>query len=986
YKRHLPTTSNTHTPNSTMVKTKELSEDTRNRIVDLHQAGKTESAIGKQLDVKKFYCGAIIRKWKTYKTTTNLLDLGLHARFSPWGQNESQERLCPKHALVTHTVGLRQVQVGRSALSVMASVLSEEQFTCCICLDLFHRPVSIPCGHNFCLSCIQGFWDTARRSECPLCKEHFPRRPELRINHALADITEGFKRSLKVKPDQANGQGTSQGGRETEERKATSRSRNVCGRHRQPLDIYCKTEQVMVCSKCAEGQHRGHQTVNMERESNRMRVRERGLFAFLLCRFLSAQGPSSRMAGSLTWSAQQPSMLSVLSVEGAVGSTIHGCQVEQLVVSWRLLTSGVVVGWRLLAGTVVAGWRLFTSGVMVGWRLLTSGVVVGWRLLAGTVVVGWRLLTSGVMVGWRLFTSGVMVGWRLITSGVVVGWRLFTSGVVVGWRLFTSGVVVGSRLFTSGVMVGWRLLTSGVVVGWRLLTSGVVVGWRLFTSGVMVGWRLFTSGVVVGWRLLAGTVVAGWRFLTSGVVVGWRLLAGTVVVGWRLLTSGVMVGWRLFTSGVVVGWRLFTSGVVVGWRLFTSGVVVGWRLLAGTNKSPWARLPMLRWPTCNRVNLAELCEVESKMQRMVQDRLEKLDEVKLSAQESRKSMEKELEDGRRIFSDLLRSIQRSQAELEENLKEKQREVERRAASLSEELEKEIAEIVMKKSEVEQFTNSQDPLHLVQNFHSVVTLPRTKDWSQTCITNPHTGTVRRALATLEEMLRKQERNLCEAELRQLQQYAVDISFDPQTAAPWLVFSSDLKQASLGYQPSAVPSPPSPLRFDSCVCVLGQPGITTGRRYWVVQVGDKTDWELGVARESINRKGAIVVRPDQGFWAVCRQKGGNLVACAGPAVPLVSCNERLQKVGVFVDHEEGLVAFYDVEARSHIYSYTGCTFGETLYPYFNPCLHNDGKNTAPLIICPIGGEVPTPGLDRRTGRPPPLIRRQSSQAFISQQTPS
>ncbi|KAI4889637.1 hypothetical protein NFI96_003621 [Prochilodus magdalenae] len=72
YPGHLPTTSNTHTPNSTMVKTKELSEDTRNRIVDLHQAGKTESAIGKQLDVKKSTVGAIIRKWKTYKTTTNL--------------------------------------------------------------------------------------------------------------------------------------------------------------------------------------------------------------------------------------------------------------------------------------------------------------------------------------------------------------------------------------------------------------------------------------------------------------------------------------------------------------------------------------------------------------------------------------------------------------------------------------------------------------------------------------------------------------------------------------------------------------------------------------------------------------------------------------------------------------------------------------------------------------------------------------------------
>ncbi|KAI4874892.1 hypothetical protein NFI96_034464 [Prochilodus magdalenae] len=72
-----------------MVKTKELSEDTRNRIVDLHQAGKTESAIGKQLDVKKSTVGAIIRKWKTYKTTTNLPRSGAPRKISaPWGQND----------------------------------------------------------------------------------------------------------------------------------------------------------------------------------------------------------------------------------------------------------------------------------------------------------------------------------------------------------------------------------------------------------------------------------------------------------------------------------------------------------------------------------------------------------------------------------------------------------------------------------------------------------------------------------------------------------------------------------------------------------------------------------------------------------------------------------------------------------------------------------------------------------------------------------
>ncbi|KAK3517510.1 hypothetical protein QTP70_012590 [Hemibagrus guttatus] len=85
YKRHLSTTSNSQTPNSTMAKTKELSKDTRNQIVDLHQAGNTESAIGKQLGVKKSTVGAIIRKWKTYKTTDNLPRSGAPRKIPPRG-------------------------------------------------------------------------------------------------------------------------------------------------------------------------------------------------------------------------------------------------------------------------------------------------------------------------------------------------------------------------------------------------------------------------------------------------------------------------------------------------------------------------------------------------------------------------------------------------------------------------------------------------------------------------------------------------------------------------------------------------------------------------------------------------------------------------------------------------------------------------------------------------------------------------------------
>lgn len=74
----------------------------------------------------------------------------------------------------------------------------EEQFRCCICLYIYTDPVSITCGHNFCLDCIEDYWDTKDKPECPLCKEVFPSRPELRINHGFADIIEFLRFVLNI--------------------------------------------------------------------------------------------------------------------------------------------------------------------------------------------------------------------------------------------------------------------------------------------------------------------------------------------------------------------------------------------------------------------------------------------------------------------------------------------------------------------------------------------------------------------------------------------------------------------------------------------------------------------------------------------------------------------------------------------------------------------------------------------------------------------
>uniref|UniRef100_A0A672K0C7 Bloodthirsty-related gene family, member 31 n=1 Tax=Sinocyclocheilus grahami TaxID=75366 RepID=A0A672K0C7_SINGR len=170
--------------------------------------------------------------------------------------------------------------------------------------------------------------------------------------------------------------------------------------------------------------------------------------------------------------------------------------------------------------------------------------------------------------------------------------------------------------------------------------------------------------------------------------------------------------------------------------------------------------------------------------------------------------------------------------------------------------------------------------------------------------------------------------------------LEVTLDPDTANRYLILSDDGKQVSLGDIKQDVPE--NPKRFDVGLCVLAKQGFSSGRFYYEVQVKGKTEWSLGVARESINRKGKFIYTPVNGFWAVILRNDNQYTACESPMLSF-SLKVKPEIVGVFVDYEEGLVSFYDVGSRSHIYLST-----LKLYPYFNPGLNNEGRNSNPLII--------------------------------------
>ncbi|XP_064795787.1 E3 ubiquitin-protein ligase TRIM39-like [Oncorhynchus masou masou] len=346
---------------------------------------------------------------------------------------------------------------------------------------------------------------------------------------------------------------------------------------------------------------------------------------------------------------------------------------------------------------------------------------------------------------------------------------------------------------------------------------------------------------------------------------------------------------------------------------------------------------------------AQLGKTEAEVQQMIQERLKKVQEIKHSVDLSKREAEREISDSVQVFTALVRSIERSQAELIEVIEEKLKATERQAEGFIKELEQEITELQRRSTEVEQLSHTEDHLHLLESFPSLCTPPDTKDWSEISVhSDLCVGTVRRAVSQLQETLNKQMEKLPEVKLKRIQQYAVDVTLDPDTAHPKLILSEDGKQVRHGGTEQDLPD--KPVRFSNGLCILGKEGFSSGRFYYEVMVKGNTDWDLGVARESIHRKGRITLSPKNGYWTVWLRKGNVYKALAGPDVPL-SLREKPQKVGVFVDYEEGQVSFYDVEARSLIYSFTGCSFTEKLYPFFSPCLNDGGKNSAPLIISPV-----------------------------------
>ncbi|KAK9524951.1 hypothetical protein VZT92_017308 [Zoarces viviparus] len=329
------------------------------------------------------------------------------------------------------------------------------------------------------------------------------------------------------------------------------------------------------------------------------------------------------------------------------------------------------------------------------------------------------------------------------------------------------------------------------------------------------------------------------------------------------------------------------------------------------------------------------------LQQKIQTREQKMAEVRSSVKACKGGLDAEWLEINNVFSEVMRVVEDTRQKALQPLEGRRKRVKREGQDLVQKLQKEIDKLKMTIDELDKTPDLQ--------VSPQTGLGETCDWRNVTVDTLFSfGTLRTITSNMMEEIHKELDKLSSVELKRIPTFAVDVKLDPTTAHPCLVLSPDGKTVRDGGRTQKVPD--APRRFDMFGSILGLNRLSSGKSYWEVEVGSKTGWDLGVARRDAKRKGKLSLSPDSGYWAIVHYEDDKYAALTAPPASL-SLTGKPQKVGVFVDYEEGLVSFYHVAGRSHIYSFTECSFSDEVFPYFSPHLKQNEKNTHPLIISAV-----------------------------------
>ncbi|XP_063047089.1 E3 ubiquitin-protein ligase TRIM47-like [Engraulis encrasicolus] len=190
----------------------------------------------------------------------------------------------------------------------MARAEDLDLYRCPVCLDVLNDPVSIPCGHSYCLGCITDCWDQEEQklddlNSCPQCRETFSTKPALKRSVVLAELVDKFKstqaelnqlqpyadpgdvvcdichgRKLKAVKSclvcmasycEAHIQPHYQSAalkKHTLSEASPKLQDNICPQHNRLLELFCRTDGVCICFMCTTEEHQGHDSVLASKE------------------------------------------------------------------------------------------------------------------------------------------------------------------------------------------------------------------------------------------------------------------------------------------------------------------------------------------------------------------------------------------------------------------------------------------------------------------------------------------------------------------------------------------------------------------------------------------------------------------------------------------------------------------------------------------------------------------------------------------------
>ncbi|XP_045068688.1 tripartite motif-containing protein 16-like [Coregonus clupeaformis] len=336
---------------------------------------------------------------------------------------------------------------------------------------------------------------------------------------------------------------------------------------------------------------------------------------------------------------------------------------------------------------------------------------------------------------------------------------------------------------------------------------------------------------------------------------------------------------------------------------------------------------------------------QQKVQQRFQEREKELKELQQAVESLKRSAQAAVEDSDKIFTELIRSIERRRSEVKELIRAQEKAQVSQAEGLLEQLEQEIAELRKRSTELEQLSHTEDHIHFLQSYQSLSGTSVSSDLPS-IVVRPlqYIGDVSKTVSELREKLEDVLKgewtkisttvNIVDVVLppepktrEQFLQYSCQFTLDPNTADTRLSLSEGNRKVTRTGQ--VQPYPVHPDRFTNYCQVLCREGLS-GRCYWEVEW---SGWCVtAVSYKDISRTGR-----GSGFgennksWCLHYYRGSFWFIHNN--VETKVSGPQSSRVGVYLDHKAGTLSFYSVSDTITLLHRVQTTFTQPLYPGFN-----------------------------------------------------